>query len=71
MKDGEPGRPSDRRVVWRRGASALLPYEADVEGQHWAVRVNDFPAEALYTLIINGEPAEDLEAWPAAWERPS
>ena len=31
----------------------------------------DFPAEALYTLFINGQPVGDLEEWPATWQRPS
>ena len=46
-------------------------YEAEVEGRRWQVQVNDFPAEALYTLLIEGTPAEELEAWPEAWIRPA
>ena len=57
-------------VTWRRTASAEHPYEADVGGHRWTLRVNDFPAEALYTLLVDGEAAEDLEEWPAAWRRP-
>jgi hypothetical protein len=68
-REGE-GRPSARRVAWRRTASAEHPYEAEVDGRRWTVRVNDFPAEPLYTLLVDGESAEDLEAWPEAWQRP-
>jgi hypothetical protein len=64
------GSRRDRPVAWRRTASAEHPYEADVDGQRWTVRVNDFPAEALYTLLVDGAPVEDVEAWPAAWTRP-
>jgi hypothetical protein len=63
-------RPSTRETSWRRTASAEHPYEADVDGHRWTVQVNDFPAEALYTLLVDGEPVEDLEAWPSAWRRP-
>jgi len=66
-----PARPSSRRILWRQGPSALVPYEAEVEGRRWQVRVNDFPAEALYTLVIEGAPAEELEAWPEVWVRPA
>jgi hypothetical protein len=66
-----PARPSSQRILWRQGPSALMPYEAEVEGQRWQVRVNDFPAEGLYTLLIEGTPAEELEAWPEAWTRPA
>jgi len=58
-------------VTWRRTASAEHPYEAEVDGHRWTVRVNDFPAEALYTLLVDGAAVEDLEAWPEAWKRPS
>ncbi len=59
-----------RAVSWRRTASAEVPYEADVDGRRWTVRVNDFPAAALYTLLVDGAPVEELDAWPEAWERP-
>jgi hypothetical protein len=62
--------PTARPIVWRRTKSAEHPYEAEVDGRRWTVRVNDFPAEPLYTLLVDGEPAEDLEEWPAAWRRP-
>ena len=70
MTAGAPPRPSSLRIVWRRGESALLPYVAEIEGRRWEVRVNDFPEESLYTLLIEGEPAETLEAWPEPWVRP-
>ncbi len=60
-----------RAIAWRRAASAEHPYEAEVDGRRWTIRVNDFPAEALYTLLVDGEPVEEIEAWPAAWARPA
>ncbi|WP_434383109.1 hypothetical protein [Melittangium boletus] len=66
-----PARPSTRHVLWHPGPSAGVPYEAEVEGRRWQVQVNDFPAEALYTLLIEGTPAEQLEAWPETWIRPA
>jgi hypothetical protein len=32
--------------------------------------VNDFPAEPLYTLIVDGVDRDDLEDWPSAWTNP-
>ena len=61
---------ASRRVEWRRTASAEQPYEADIDGRRWTVRVNDFPAEPLYTLLIEGVAAGDLDEWPAPWVRP-
>jgi hypothetical protein len=68
-RDSEPSRAA-RRVSWRRTGSAERPYEADVDGRRWTVQVNDFPAAALYTLLVDGAPVEQLEAWPSAWTRP-
>ncbi len=60
-----------RDVRWRRAASAERPYEADVDGRRWTLQVNDFPAEPLYTLLVDGEPVEHVESWPPAWRRPA
>jgi hypothetical protein len=28
-------------------------------------------AQALYTLLVDGTPVEELDAWPATWRRPA
>ena len=61
---------AERPVTWRRTASAEIPFEVDVDGRRWSLRVNDFPSEPLYTLLVDGAPVAHLEAWPAAWQRP-
>jgi hypothetical protein len=42
-----------------------------VGGRTYIIRINDFPAEPLYTLLIDGKEVEDLEDWPSAWVRQS
>lgn len=63
--------PSLRSIAWQRSSRAEFPYLAEVDGQHWVVRVNDFPAEAMYTLLIDGAERADYDDWPAAWRRPA
>lgn len=63
--------PGSREVEWRRTPSAETPYEADVDGHLWILRVNDFPTRSLYTLLVDGEPTCDLEARPPLWRRPA
>ncbi|HEY3603832.1 MAG TPA: hypothetical protein VGL04_04105, partial [Sporichthyaceae bacterium] len=46
-------------------------YRARSAGVDLLIRVNDFPAEPLYTLFADGRPAVDLEDWPATWLRPA
>lgn len=55
---------------WEHIGDGELPYRAHVDGRTFVVRVNDFPAEPLYTLLVDGDPLTDLEDWPAAWVRP-
>ena len=59
-----------RPVHWALTTNALRPYQASVDQAHWQLQVNDFPAEPLYTLLINNQPIGHLDDWPAAWERP-
>ena len=60
-----------RRVTWRATGKGEFPYEADVDGQMWRVRVNDFPAEPMYTLLVDGDEVETFDGWPPAWVRPA
>lgn len=62
---------TDRCVQFRLTRWAEIPYEAFVDGQHWLIRLNDFLAEPIYTLVINGIEVQDLESWPAAWQCPA
>ena len=54
-------------VRWVRTVDGEWPYWAE-SGRHvLRVRVNDFPAEPLYSLFVDDEPVEDLEDWPEVW----
>lgn len=44
---------------------------ADVAGAQWALRLNDFPDEPLFTLVAEGAEIIHFNDWPAEWgERP-
>lgn len=59
-----------RAVEWRDTGDPERPWEAEVEGERWTVRLNDFPEEPLYTLLVDGAPAGDFHDWPERWRRP-
>jgi hypothetical protein len=62
--------PSHRSVRFFPTDDARHPYAADVDGARWTVRVNEFPEEpSVYSLLVDGVVAEELMAWPPAWER--
>ena len=46
--------------------------EANVSGIDWAVRINDFSDEPLYTLMVELRELIYFDDWPAVWgERPA
>ncbi|WP_214110149.1 hypothetical protein [Acrocarpospora catenulata] len=57
-------------VVWSHTGDGEFPYRAEAAGDELTIRVNDFPAEPPYTLIVNGRAHLDLEDWPPGWVRP-
>jgi len=58
-------------ITWKHTGDAELPYTAEVQGRTYTIRINDFPAEPLYTLISEGTELRDLEDWPPAWVMPA
>lgn len=57
-------------MVWQATTDGEFPFRSSTEGYTFTIRINDFPAEPLYTLLIDGEELADLEEWPAVWNRP-
>lgn len=52
-------------VVWRKGKDPEYPYVADFEGKECRIRLNNFPKEKLYTLIVDGEEIANFDDWPS------
>lgn len=59
-----------KSIDWKKTGVAEFPYSADIDGNTLKVRVNDFPAEAFYTLLINDREFCDLDDWPDSWVKP-
>ena len=57
-------------IGWVHTGDGELPYRARLDGRNLLVRVNDFPAEPVYTLIADCAELADLEDWPPSWHRP-
>ena len=58
-------------VLWRPANDPLLPFRAEVGTDNWRIRIDDFPAEHLYTLLVNGKEVGAFDEWPKNWKRPS
>lgn len=65
----ELGKLLTRNLTWRRTGDAEQPWATENEGQAWRVRLNDFPDDLMYTLIINDAVIGKFHDWPRSWQR--
>ncbi len=63
-------RSSGLRIQWIATGDEIAPYRAFVNGEKWVIRINDFPAEHLYSLIVDEREMEHFDDWPSSWLRP-
>ena len=57
------------KIDWKRTADPRHPFAAKFEGEKCVIRLNDFPDEHLYTLIVDGEEVVAFDDWSASWNR--
>jgi len=56
-----------KKVEFTFTDDAEFPWQAVVEDQMWVIRVNDWPARDLFTLIIDEEEIFDFISRPPNW----
>jgi hypothetical protein len=44
-------------------------YHAHVGGQDWWLRLNNFPEEPCFTLMVGGQEIIHLNDWPPEWKK--
>lgn len=57
-------------IRWKQTENPRFPYTSDFNGERLTIRVNNFPDEPLYTLIVNETRELDFEDWSVNWKRP-
>jgi hypothetical protein len=61
--------PRRQPLIWARTEFSEFPYELRSDGHVWQIRINDFPAEPMYTLLIDGKEIDNLDDWPTVWKK--
>jgi len=57
------------KIAWKATNNPEYPYRAFHEGRQLLIRLNDFPAEHLYTLIADGKETINFDEWASTWCR--
>ena len=65
----ELGERLNRQLSWRTTCDVNHPWTAEVAGETWRVRLNDFPDDLMYTLIVNDTAIGKFHDWPECWRR--
>ena len=60
-----------QEIVWHETDDTEFPYEANRHNERMIIRLNDFPEEPLYTLIVNDVVLCDFDQWPKHWHKAS
>jgi hypothetical protein len=55
-------------IVWKPTGDPEVPFKTRHNGAALSVRLNDFPAEHLYTLI-EVDSMVDFDDWPKVWTK--
>jgi len=65
----ELGKRLTRTLSWHTTDDVDHPWATDADGQTWRVRLNDFPDEIMYSLIVGDEVVGNFHDWPKSWDR--
>lgn len=56
-------------LSWQETEDTDFPFAGHWGGAAARLRLNDHPAEPLFSIIVQGQNVGNLEAWPEAWSR--
>jgi hypothetical protein len=59
----------DLNLKWDKSEDVEYPFQTNHEGYMLQIRLNDFPEEQMYSLIVNDEITEDFDDWPENWSK--
>lgn len=60
---------SDQKIYWSKisGTQDKTIFRAFHRNKEWKIRLNNFPEEPLYTLVVDGLEIIHFNEWPPTW----
>lgn len=59
-----------QKANWTETNNPKYPFETNIKGKLWRLRINDFPLEQLYTLFVNDLEMFNIDDPPPTWVIP-
>ena len=59
----------NKKILWQKTDDVEFPYISIRENEKRKIRLNDFPQEPMYSLLINDEVICDFDDFPINWEK--
>lgn len=57
------------KLKWIKTDDPEYPYQIQYNEHNLQIKLNDFPDEVLYTLLVDGVSIKDFDDWPSSWKR--
>jgi hypothetical protein len=57
------------KIKWDKSGNPEYPFHTHFNEHKLQIKLNDFPEEQLYSLIVDGETKCNFDDWPANWEK--
>jgi hypothetical protein len=58
-----------RGIAWATadGREPCIVFQAVAEAHQWCIRINNFPDEPAFTLLVDGGEVIHFDEWPKIW----
>ncbi len=58
-------------IQWNLNNSNEYVYSTIIKNMKFLIRINEFPKESMYTLILEDIEVLDFDDWPNNWLKPN
>lgn len=56
------------KLKWIKTDDPEYPYQTRYDEHDLQIKLNNFPEEIMYTLLVDGTFIKDFDDWPSCWK---